>query len=471
MIDKNSSSSKSYFSIHSLFENMGMKSMLLRCGFKKRSGASPVNLLIAAISTVLCGYSNIYEMFCSTFSRSLNVSRDSVYRFLKNDRYNWNTLLLDMSAFVVKFISSLSDEGHFNTFIIDDTVLERPRSKKTEGLCWIFNHVIGKSVKGFIALSLGWSDGISFVPVSNHLVGARKDKNRIQGLNKSDRRLSSYERKAELYEKKPNLALRALKRALNHGINASHVLVDSWFFSDTFIASVKELGLDVICLVKTNLCFTPLGECKGLKQSKLFKLAARTDKSETPALIARTKGGAKVKLVFVTSYSNSSKILTLTSTDLSLSAEQIIRLYSRRWMIEVNYKAQKQWLGLGTESQAHNFTTFFSEITICSIRYMLLEFSRRCSNDARSLGELFRSTVNEAHEIPYREALKTLLLLLDELPSDLVKEGLVKPEQKYKVRDLLFNRLNAWLTGVVTYIRDFISNLEMFKMLKVKNTF
>lgn len=101
MIDKKSSFSKPSFSIQSLFENMGMKSMLSKCGFKKRSGASPVNLLIAAISTVVCGYSNIYEMFCSTFSHSLNESRDSVYRFLKNDRHNWNRLLLDMASFVM----------------------------------------------------------------------------------------------------------------------------------------------------------------------------------------------------------------------------------------------------------------------------------------------------------------------------------------------------------------------------------
>lgn len=192
------------------------------------------------------------------------------------------------------------------------------------------------------------SDGISFVPVSNHLVGACKDENRILGLKKCDRRLSSYERKEDLYEKKPvlTLTLRALKRVLNHGINASHVLVDSWFFSDTFISSVKELGLDVISLVKTNLQFSPLGECDRLKQRKLRDLAKKADISTTLSMIARTKGGAKVKPVFVTSYNNSSKILTLVSTDLSLCAEQIIRLYARRWMIEVNYKAQKQWLGL-----------------------------------------------------------------------------------------------------------------------------
>lgn len=41
------------------------------------------------------------------------------------------------------------------------------------------------------------------------------------------------------------------------------------------------------------------------------------------------------------------------------------------------------------------------------------------------------------HESLYRKAQKTFLLLLDELPSDLVNKGLINPEREYKVRDLI----------------------------------
>lgn len=41
-----------------------------------------------------------------------------------------------------------------------------------------------------------------------------------------------------------------VKRALNHGIYASYVLMDTWFASPTMFMNMKETGIDAICMLK-----------------------------------------------------------------------------------------------------------------------------------------------------------------------------------------------------------------------------
>lgn len=50
-------------------------------------------------------------------------------------------------------------------FVLDDTIMERPRSKKVELLSRAYDHVSHRQVKGFTNLLLAWTDGLSSVPV------------------------------------------------------------------------------------------------------------------------------------------------------------------------------------------------------------------------------------------------------------------------------------------------------------------
>ncbi|NLC46728.1 MAG: transposase [Firmicutes bacterium] len=51
-------------------------------------------------------------------------------------------------------------------FIIDDPIYSRARSKRVELLAKTYDHVKKKYVHGFRMLTLGWSDGISFIPLA-----------------------------------------------------------------------------------------------------------------------------------------------------------------------------------------------------------------------------------------------------------------------------------------------------------------
>lgn len=73
--------------------------------------------------------------------------------------------------------------------VLDDSVIERSRSKKVELLSYVFNHVIGKTVKGFNMLALGWTDGYSYIPAGFNMMASTDDQKRLTEVNSSvDRR-------------------------------------------------------------------------------------------------------------------------------------------------------------------------------------------------------------------------------------------------------------------------------------------
>lgn len=132
-------------------------------------------------------------------------------------------------------------------------------------------------------------------------------------------------------------------------IPASYILMDSWFFSDFLVRKLKRLGLQSICLVKSNLQFKlEKGSSNSFSQKELLKKinGGKLNKAKLiTSVIAYTNKDLKVRLVFVKAR-NSTDWICIVSTDIDLSPERIIELYSRRRSIEVAFKAQKSYLRL-----------------------------------------------------------------------------------------------------------------------------
>ena len=75
--------------------------------------------------------------------------KDVVYDFLRSERFNWRRLLLLLVARAVSFIDGLTGRDRQKVLIIDDSVIERPRSKKVELLSRVYDHANGKYIPGF----------------------------------------------------------------------------------------------------------------------------------------------------------------------------------------------------------------------------------------------------------------------------------------------------------------------------------
>lgn len=93
------------------------------------------------------------------------TGKDKVYRFLNHSGYAWRRFLLSLSSETVQRVEKLTSDNRVTAFIFDDSMFERNRSKAVEMLACFKDHATGAFYKGFRMLTMGWSDGHSFIPM------------------------------------------------------------------------------------------------------------------------------------------------------------------------------------------------------------------------------------------------------------------------------------------------------------------
>lgn len=82
----------------------------------------------------------------------------------------------------VKLISVLKpviDRRRRLALIVDDTLMARSCSKKTELLAKVYDHDKHEFLTGYRGLTVGWSDGNTFLPVNFALMSTKKKENMI----------------------------------------------------------------------------------------------------------------------------------------------------------------------------------------------------------------------------------------------------------------------------------------------------
>ena len=129
-------------------------------------------------------------------------------------------------------------------------MFERNRSKKVELLTKVYDHAKHKYCFGFRMLTLGWSDGSTFLPVNSILLSSENEKNRINEAAELDKRTVGYKRRKLSMEKGTHAMLALLDATKKSAIPAKYVLFDSWFSSPSTLHAVKKTGYDVIGMVK-----------------------------------------------------------------------------------------------------------------------------------------------------------------------------------------------------------------------------
>lgn len=126
-------------------------------------------------------------------------------------------------------------------------------------------------------------------------------------------------------------------------------------------------------------------------------------------------------------------------------------------LIEVAFKAQKSYLGLKNECQAHDFDTCNAFMVISSIRLQLMEFNRRLDNDPRSIGELFYSVRSELTAVTFAEALQTLLSLIDDIAITLDAAWCLRKGKLAKAKEVISDKISERYLGMNDcYIKMYI---------------
>ena len=109
------------------------------------------------------------------------------------------------------------------------------------------------------------------------------------------------------------------------------------------------------------------------------------------------------KIVCVRNKANRKDWLAFLCTDPALCEEEIIRIYGKRWQIEVFFKTCKSMLNLIGECHSLSYDALTAHTAIVFTRYMLLALEQRQNEDQRTLGELFFFLVDEMAILPFQD--------------------------------------------------------------------
>ena len=121
-------------------------------------------------------------------------------------------------------------------------------------------------------LTLGWSDGVNFLPLDFALLSSAKASKRVQGITKKlDKRTCGYKRRIEAMTKSTNLLETMVKRVLCAGLRVDYILMDSWFCFPVILAKLGQ-HVPVICMTKDMKTILYSYKGQRVRLSKLYKL-------------------------------------------------------------------------------------------------------------------------------------------------------------------------------------------------------
>ncbi len=409
-------------SIRKFFTRFHLSSALKAANAYKKKGTSATLIFQYLFLLVFSNRSMYMNLLIG--KDTPNFAKDTVYRFMKMLQINWLRFTTILSSRIIKdAIVPLDSEDRVNVLIIDDSMFERNRSKKVELLAKVYDHAKHCYKFGFRMLTLGWSDGSTFLPVNSILLSTENKKNRINEAKQLDKRTVGYKRRMLAVEKGTLAMLELLRTAKKADIPAKYVLFDSWFSSPSSLHSVKEIGYDVIAMVKKTpkMFFRFNGEDMPLTTiyNKNKKRRGRS-RYLLSVQIDVVKDGKSIpaKVVYVRNKNKRNEYLCLISTDISLSENEIIRIYGKRRDIEVFFKVCKSYLNLSKECRSISYDAMTAHTAIVFARYMMLSLESREANDPRSMGELFLYFSDELSDITWIQAFQMMLQMFRTLLAD-----------------------------------------------------
>ena len=441
------------------FKNFQFIKIFYKSNFIKQKGFKIIDILKYLFMLIFTG-KNHYRTF-SNKDRSI-LPKDTVYNFLNNSSFNWRKLLFEISYLVILKINTLTSDDRVSVLIVDDTTYSRNRSKNLEMLGYVHDHSSKshKSIKGFKAVSLSWFDGFSQVPVDFTMNTSNNEKYKINGINKKiDLRTNGGKRRKEAYNTKIKNTIDMLERAITKGIPAKYILFDSWYAYPTVIREIlSKTNTNVICRIKNSPTIRYEYGKKRLSVKQLYKKLPYykvRGKSINSIIIGIGKDEKdkliKAKIVFVrNTKSKDKKWIAILSTDITIKNDEIIRIYTKRWNIEVLFKISKSYLKLEKEFSGRSYDMLIAHTTITFLRYIFLSLETRESKDPRTIGNMFYYLIDEIKDIATITALKMIFRLLEKALDDILQ---IDEEEIKKVLDYFIDLLPNYIKGSTLFCK------------------
>ena len=447
--------------ISNFLKRFGIGKLLVKCGAGKEKGICIVAIFRYLMCLMFSDRSMYMQIATGRFAEG--YSKNTVYRFLNSCKTNWERFTVLLSERIINtFFRPLTKEDREDVFIFDDSTYKKTGYKHTELVAKVFDHVSMKYIKGFRMLTLGWSDGNSFVPIAHRLMSSSDDKNMLGTKKSFDKRSIAHKRREQARMKATDVMLDMLKTALKAGHRAKYVLFDSWFSNPKEIIRIKnECDLDTIAMVKKsskiNYIFNGeklnvkqiFGKCKkrpGRSRYLLSVIVTVTSKDENG-----NERTIPARIVCVRNRSNRKDWLAIICTNTELSEKEIIRIYGKRWDIEVFFKTCKSMLKLETGCRSLSYDAMTAYVSIVFTRYMLLSIEKRIDEDDRTAGELFFLMCDELQDITFSHSMSIIAQAFLDSVMELLH---LTNEQIAELLNRFYSRMPAYLRRSLAFSCD-----------------
>lgn len=281
------------------------------------------------------------------------VDASNLADFLRISPWDPDDLRLPLLAFILHDLKARVKDHSLPIYLtLDDSLATKDKgTRKLQSVDWHFDHNRHQTVRGgvHVVLRIHWGD--FHYPLLWRLYLRAATVKRLNKRRKSHNKLR--------YVSKLDLAQQMLEQivSLLPEKTPVYVLFDSWYTSAKLVRWIRQnCGWHVIAGIKSNRNVSKKKltawhhELKGRRYTKVWLRLADGRKrtywvrsiqgrlrgvpGEVRVLLSQTGPGAKAPKYFL-------------STDLTLSAQEILSRYQHRWRQEVDYWHVKLQLGLG----------------------------------------------------------------------------------------------------------------------------
>jgi len=290
-----------------------------------------------------------------TFTKKLLLDDE-----IKTDKELWRS---------VKSILRKYENETEGCLLIDDSLLAKPYSKTNEVICWHYDHVSHRNLKGILMLNFHYTDasGIS-LPLGYEIVTKTED---------------VYDKKKKKWVKRSMFTKNEIMRDkleilhFHNELKYRYILFDKWF------ASVENLVFINDILKKKFVC--PLKKNRRVALSKEDKINGKY-----VSIADVDTGACSSRLVYLEGYEDALKVtkqvskdgndgesiyLYLITNDIGITTDKILEIYKRRWKIEEYHKSLKQNLRI-EHSPTKVETSQLNHIYLCVCGFIRLEQMR-----------------------------------------------------------------------------------------------
>jgi DDE superfamily endonuclease len=279
------------------------------------------------------------------------VDPSNLADFFRISPWDADDLRLPVLEFLIAFLQGRNSDPLCPLYLtLDDSLTPKDKGcQRLESVDWHFDHNQKRTIKAgnHVVLRIHW--GAYHFPLSWRLY-----------LRESTvRRLNRRRPKAQLrYRSKLALAQEMLQQVVSllPPTNPVYVLFDSWYTSAKLLKWIRQQGWHVIAAIKSN---RKVGgrkltdwhhDFKGHSYERVsLELANKQRRTYwVRSLQERLRGvPGEVRVLFSQRGPGVRTPKFFLSTDLTLSAQEILRRYQHRWRQEVDYWYVKLPLGLG----------------------------------------------------------------------------------------------------------------------------